>query len=94
MYMSQKSGKDLSKIFDQYLRTTKIPELEYKMNGKKLSYRWTNCVNGFDMPLQLGTGKILTIMPTTKWQDMELPAGYSINDINKNFYITVKKVDN
>ena len=94
MYMSQKSGIDLSKIFEQYLRTTKIPVLEYKMNGRKLSFRWTNCVEGFNMPLQLGTAKVLTITPTTNWQQMELPADYSITDINKNFYITVKKVDN
>ena len=92
-YMSQKSGKDLSKIFDQYLRTTKIPVLEYKMNGRKLSYRWTNCIDGFDMPLQIGSGKILTITPTTKWQEMELPPDYSISDISKNFYITIKKID-
>jgi len=92
-YMSQKSGKDLSKIFDQYLRTTKIPVLEYKMNGRKLSYRWTNCIDGFDMPLQTGSSKVLTIMPTTKWQEMELPPDYSISDISKNFYITIKKMD-
>jgi aminopeptidase N len=32
-YMSEQSGKDLSKIFDQYLRTTTIPVLEYKLTG-------------------------------------------------------------
>ena len=29
VYFSKVSGKDISKIFDQYLRTTKIPVLEY-----------------------------------------------------------------
>lgn len=92
-YMSNQSGKDLSKIFDQYLRTTKIPELEYKMNGRKLSYRWTNCIDGFNMPLQIGTGKSFWITPKKEWQEMDMPLNYSIDGLNRNFYITVKKVE-
>ncbi|MFI5129625.1 MAG: M1 family metallopeptidase [Chitinophagales bacterium] len=91
-YMSEKSGKDLSKIFDQYLRTTKIPVLEYKMNGRKLSYRWTNCINGFNMPVQIGTRKVILIEPKTEWHEIDLPSNYSIDEINKNFYITIKNV--
>ena len=30
-YISRFTGKDLSKIFDQYLRTSKIPELQFKI---------------------------------------------------------------
>jgi aminopeptidase N len=90
-YMSEKSGIDLSKIFDQYLRTTQVPVLEYKMNERKLSYRWTNCIDGFNMPVQIGSGRALWLKPTTSWQEMELPLNYSMDDINKNFYITVKK---
>ena len=92
-YISDKSGIDLSKIFDQYLRTTKIPVLEYKTNGPKVSYRWTNCVENFDMPLRLGEGRTFSVSPVTKWQEMELPSTFSFNDINRNFYITVKKVE-
>ncbi|MEI9912755.1 MAG: hypothetical protein WDO71_25800 [Bacteroidota bacterium] len=56
-YFSKKAGKDLSKIFDQYLRTIKIPELEYKIKGKEHSYRWTNCIAGFNMPVKSKYGK-------------------------------------
>lgn len=89
-YFSRHSGKDLSKIFDQYLRTTKIPELEYKLDGRRLSCRWANCVEGFDMPLSIGTGKFFWIFPTTEWTEAELPLNYEINSLNKNFYITTK----
>src|SRR5262247_1725991 len=34
-YISESVGMDLSKIFDQYLRATKIPRLQYKVDGKK-----------------------------------------------------------
>ena len=92
-YMTEKSGKDLSKIFDQYLRTTKIPVLEYKIENDNLSYRWTNCVDRFNMPLEIGAGgRSIWISPTPGWQKMKLQPDYPINDYNKNFYITVKKV--
>lgn len=91
-YFSEKSGKDLSKIFDQYLRTTKVPVLEYKMKERKLTYRWANCVDGFNMPLQIGTGRSFWLSPKTEWQEADLPLNYSINDVNKNFYITVKNL--
>jgi hypothetical protein len=90
-YFSKHSGKNLSKIFDQYLRTVKIPVLEYKMNGQKLSYRWANCIDGFDMPVTIGTGKVFWLKPTTAWQEIDLPLNYKIEDVNKNFYITIKQ---
>ena len=90
-YFTKKSGKDLSKIFDQYLRTVMIPELEYKREGTKFSYRWVNVVNGFVMPLRWATtGKWL--QPTTEWQEMTLTATDSLIDFDPNFYITVKEV--
>ncbi len=92
-YISKKAGKDLSKIFDQYLRTIKIPELEYKLNGNNLSYRWTNTVDGFDMPLLLGTEKQFLIYPTTEWKETELPLNYGIESVSSNYYITTKKIN-
>jgi len=93
-YMSEESGKDLSKIFDQYLRTTKIPELEYKFTGDNMYYRWSNCVQGFDMPVKLdGTDDWLKA--TTEWKTVAATSGISKDGlkIDRNFYITVKKVD-
>ncbi len=71
-YMSVFVKTDLKKIFDQYLRTTKIPILDYKISKKKLSYRWTNCVNGFDMPLRISlkSGELL-LLPKEKWQTIK-----------------------
>ena len=36
-YIAKESGLNLTKVFDQYLRTTKIPELEYKLDGDRKS---------------------------------------------------------
>jgi len=39
-FISLHSGIDLSKVFDQYLRTVQIPVLEYKITKEHLSYRF------------------------------------------------------
>ncbi len=90
-YMSRVSGKDLSKIFDQYLRTTQIPELEYRLNGQELNYRWTNVVKGFNMPLQLMGKPGIWLYPETGWKKITLPPGIGIEQYNPNFYISLKK---
>jgi aminopeptidase N len=92
-YISEKSGKDLSKIFDQYLRTVKIPALEYKIENKKLFYRWANCVDGFNMPVRLAN-KSQWLNATTNWKELQ-STGETVNDLqaDNNFYITVKKVN-
>jgi aminopeptidase N len=74
-YMSRYAGKDFSKIFDQYLRTTQIPVLTYQTNGDLISYRWANCVKGFNMPVRVFVGGLPEkwITPTEDWQTM--PAG-------------------
>src|SRR4029077_19260708 len=56
-YISITSGRNFSKVFDQYLRTTLIPTLEYKIEKGILNYRWSNCVKGFNMPVKIMTSK-------------------------------------
>lgn len=92
-YFSKESGKDLSGIFDQYLRTVKIPVLEYKVSGDQLSYRWNNVVPGFNMPIRLESGEWLH--PGTGWKSVSLTGDLKEKGIraDRNFYITVKKID-
>ncbi len=91
-YFSKKSGKDLAKIFDQYLRTTKIPQLEYKIQGDRISYHWTNCITGFDMPVRLEeSGEWL--YPSTEWKSLSMTGSMQEKGLvaDRRFYITVKK---
>ncbi|MFV0604993.1 MAG: M1 family metallopeptidase [Niabella sp.] len=86
-YINKKTGKSFNKVFDQYLRTTKIPVLEYKKNGSNIAYRWANCVNGFNMPVKLTNGKWL--YPTEQFQKI---SGIANFEVNPNFYITVRQI--
>lgn len=88
-YMAAQSGKPLSKVFDQYLRTTKIPVLEYKQAEASVQYRWSNAVPGFDMPVKLTSGQ--WIKPAATWQKLSLAANQHF-EADKNFYITLHKL--
>ncbi len=92
-YMSQQTGIDLSKVFDQYLRDTKIPVLEYKIEKKKLLYRWNNCVEGFAMPVKYKNekGEWEKIQPTSDWKALKIKKLGEF-EVDKNFYVDVKKV--
>src|SRR5665213_2087198 len=89
-YISDQAGIDLSKVFAQYLTTTKIPELDYSIRGSTLTYRWTNVVPGFDMPVRvtLSDSGYAVIHPTEKPRTAHLtltnPAGFSVDP---NFYL-------
>ncbi len=89
-YITKQSGKDLSKVFDQYLRTTQIPTLELKLENNQLKYRWANCLPGFNMPVKLANNQWL--YPTTDFQNIKWPAADSNTiEVDKNFYINVNK---
>ena len=52
-YMTEKTGINLKPFFDQYLRDVRIPVFEYYVKGKELTFRWNNCVQGFNMPVKI-----------------------------------------
>ena len=92
-YISEKSGIDLSQFFDQYLRTTKIPKLEYSVDGSQLRFRYTNIVEGFDMPVNIiVNGQAKWIFPTANWKTSSLDKEIKDISVDKNFYIEVIKL--
>ncbi len=94
-YISQQAGTDLSKVFEQYLTTTKIPVLEYSISGGRLRYRWANVVPGFRMqvPVTLSVGGYTVIHPTEAWQTMSVQLADSAEfKVDVNYYVTAKAV--
>jgi aminopeptidase N len=92
-YISKQAGIDFSKVFDQYLRTIQIPVLEYKLINGSLSFRWANCVPGFNLPLKVSIKGERWIKPTTQWQMLKLyPEGADTFTVDRNFFMNVKNV--
>ncbi|MEI8053652.1 MAG: M1 family metallopeptidase [Bacteroidota bacterium] len=96
-YIIKNSGFDFSKIFDQYLRTTNIPVMEYYFRNNQLHYRFTNTVEGFQMPVKYTIGnnkKVKLMMVCNKWQSSQESGLISLKDlrINKNIFIETKEI--
>lgn len=89
-YIIQKSGIDFSTVFDQYLRTIDIPILEYYQKGKDFTFRWSNVVENFQMPIKLKSHHI-TIAPNKEWQSIKLENNNDV-EVDENFYVYVKKL--
>ncbi len=91
-YISKQSSIDFSKVFDQYLRTTNIPVLEYKIEKGNLLYRWANCVKGFNMPVKvmLNKNRFSFIYPVEKFKQVKI--SYKELRIDDNFYINTNPV--
>ncbi|MFV8372027.1 M1 family metallopeptidase [Flavobacterium sp. LB2P74] len=87
-YLSQQVGIDLSTVFNQYLRDTRIPTLEYFFKDNQIGYRWTNCVTGFNMPVKVTlNGKEELLKPETEWKRIPANTENSKLEIDKNFYV-------
>lgn len=90
-YISKKTGKDLSAFFNQYLRTTKIPVLEFKADGGQFYFRYTNVVDGFDMPLRIYINdQEKWIFPSDEWKTVDI-GETAIPEFDPNFYIETRK---
>jgi aminopeptidase N len=87
-YITEHAGIDLSKVFDQYLRTTKVPMFSYRIDGSKLEFEWKNVVGGFNMPLKVTiNGKEMWLKPTDKSQTITHGAPITALVLDRNFYV-------
>jgi aminopeptidase N len=74
-YWNILTGKDFTMLFDQYLRDIRIPVLQWQVKGKKLRYRWTNCIKGYNVAVQALVNETPTwLNPTAEWTSLDLPA--------------------
>ena len=81
-------------LFDQYLRTTKIPLLKYNVNGKSVSFYYERVVKGFAMPIRVTiNGKEVQLTPNEVKQTFEFSEDIKTFEVNRNFYIEAAKSD-
>lgn len=100
-YISKWMGRDLSKVFDQYLRTIQVPELEFNTietsKGDFLIYKWNNVIPGFDMPVKVYVKNApVWLVPSIMPKKLSIPDLNAVDNTHfadSNFYITVRKSD-
>ena len=91
-YISKQAGIDFTTLFDQYLRTTNIPLLKYKVDGKTVEFNYERVVKGFAMPIRVTiNGKEIQLTPSEVKQTFEFPEDIKTFEVNRNFYIETAK---
>lgn len=94
-YLAEKSGLNLSKFFDQYLRSTKIPVFEYKIDGKSFKYRFVNIVDEFEIPLRVSVdGKEVVLKTNGKYQEYRSENTINNVKVDRNYYVHSKQLKN
>jgi aminopeptidase N len=94
-FFNQKTGLNLTPIFNQYLRHTAIPTLDLKFDDSvgTLTYRWQVDEPGFAMPVRVGKkDNWQIIVPTAEWKTMRTPIKKDEFDVATDlYYVNVKK---
>lgn len=93
-YIAEHAGVRLEKVFEQYLTTTRIPVLEYRLEGNRLSFRWADVVPGFDMAVKVRVSPDSTVRlaPTESWQTTVLPLTRPEDfGMDENFYVVARR---
>ena len=93
-FINEYANKDFSKLFEQYLRKKKVPTLEFMSNDENIvQYRWSNCVTGFDMPIQIHLQENgIWLYPTTEWQEFETALDLETDiSVSPDFYVNTLK---
>jgi aminopeptidase N len=87
------SGLSLGPIFNQYLRSTKLPELLIQRKERSIAYKWKNAVADFTLPitLMIGTQKI-NIQPSGIWQKCSANTNEEVH-IVESFLFHTRNID-
>ncbi|NNM23929.1 MAG: M1 family peptidase, partial [Flavobacteriaceae bacterium] len=87
-YISKQTGIDLTEFWQQYLRTTLVPKVEYKFEGNELQFRYTNIIDKFDMPvIMIVNKKEEWIFPKKEWKTKKFDQGIRSAHVKPDFYV-------
>ena len=90
-YINNYSWTSLTSIFDQYLRSEKIPRLDYKFENDEFFYKWSNVIDGFDMPVKITLDNETSLFfPETKWKSTPIKIEAIV--VDRNFYVETQKL--
>ncbi len=95
-FFNERTGKNLTPIFDQYLRRAKLPVLDlyFDEDNEEVSYRWLAEEKGFAMPIKVGTPEEWRLIsPTAEWQTMKTALSREEFQVaTDQYYVAVQKL--
>ena len=88
-YISKNIGFDLRYVFDQYLRDVRIPIFEYFIKDGILKYKWSNTINGFNMPIEVSVdNNKIWLYPENSWKQIQSKQEFI--EIDRDYYVFSK----
>jgi aminopeptidase N len=92
---NERFGRDLTPIFNQYLRRVDLPVLELAFDdaNETVRYRWRAEEPGFNMPIKVGQKDAWQVItPTAEWQTLATPLKQNNFEVaTELFYVDVEK---
>ena len=91
-YISTNAKLDLSGFFDQYLRTINIPVFEYQIKNNQVTFKFTNTVTNFCIPVKIRVNDPEKwLFTTTENQTFDFKKDIKSFKVDRNFYIKSTK---
>jgi len=95
-FFNEQTGKDLTPIFNEYLRHAAIPVLELRFDeaSQTVSYRWRAEEKGFAMPVRVGQKDHWQLIypTTTEWKTLSSSLKKDEFDVATDlYYVNVSK---
>lgn len=93
-FISTFTGHDFRRVFQQYLLTTRVPELQWYQRNGDTWMRWNNCVQDFDLPFRTDPGHggrngPAWFHPTESWTNLK---GKKDLSLDPAWYATIRKL--
>jgi aminopeptidase N len=94
-YFNRETGKNLTPLFDQYLRHARIPVLDLSFDAARgtVSFHWDADEQQFAMPIRVGAKDHWQLIhPTTNWQTMKTSLKMDQFEVATDlYYVAVNK---
>ena len=92
-FFNEAIAYDLQPVYDQYLRHSSLPELQFRKKGRNLEFRWLADVKSFDMPVDVMiNNQEVRLHSSSEWQKLEkeVASPKDIQVVENEFYIKRK----
>ena len=91
-YINGQTEIDLTTFFQQYVQDVRIPVLEYRLFPGGVEYRWSQCVDGFEMPIDVTIDeKRHRLHANEEWKRLKCKSPKMLY-VDENYYVASLKI--
>lgn len=93
-FLAQEMKLNLSSFWDLYLRSTQVPTFSYRIDKKRLHFKFTNAISKFSMPIRIKiNGEEYTLDASVKNRRLKLKEEITEVETNPNYYVNYQELE-